>query len=120
MTDLLRRDERPELGFFELSFPSGPPPLDPLSEDADGNARTLHAWARAHYFLERLKAQFPALPAQISWGYEAIERERFVGDWPDGDYESYAYIGVGLLFDPGDAEARAFAERVRAEKPAQW
>lgn len=57
MTALTRRDHRPELGFFELSCPSGAPPGTSLEPDADGNALTLFAWTRAQIYADLLEAR---------------------------------------------------------------
>lgn len=120
MTALARRDEHPELGFFEIPFPEGAPPGSQTAKDAETNALTLSAWARAVRFAAILADAFPAPPPGAQWGCEVSARERFVGEWLDGEYETSAYVAVGVLIAPGDDVARAFAERVRADAPRRW
>lgn len=118
--DLTRRDMRPELAFREIPYPSAAPPLTPLADEADGNARTFFAWGRAHLWADQLAKAFPDPPPGALWAFDASEHEMFVGEWPEGDLDFYASISIGLLFDPADASAAAFAERVVAERPRDW
>lgn len=120
MKGLERRDYHPGMGFMSVPFPEGAPPLDPLAAGADGNAHTFFAWGRAECFRALLAAAFPDPPPGVLWGADVSEREIMMGDWPDGDIESAASVSVGVLFDPEDAAARAFAERVSAERPRAW
>ncbi len=116
---LTRKDYHPDHVFMDIPYPA-PGLFDGLDADADGDARTGHAWSGAHRFAEMLARRFPTPPEGAIWGCDVMEREFFYGEWPEGDYECYAYVTVGVLFRPDDAEARAFAERVRAEAPTTW
>lgn len=120
MSGLQRRDHHPELGFLELPFPSGEPPLAAPDNDADGAAHTFFAWSKAHLFAAMLETAFPDPPPGVLWGFDALERERFVGEWPDGAYEAVASIAIGILFDPADDAGRRFADHVRAQAPRVW
>lgn len=117
---LARRDHHPERAFMEIPYPPEPPVFAGMPEDADGDARTMRMWARAHGFADMLATAFPDPPPGAAWAFDALEREVFIGDWPDGESDFYAYVSVGVLFDPQDAAARAFADRVRAEAPRAW
>lgn len=104
---------------MDLPFPP-PPPTEEPAADADGNTRTFAAWAKANAFVELLDACFPTRHPGVEWGFEAFEREFYIGDWPDADIESYAVISIGMLFDPQDTTARAFADFARAQAPRSW
>lgn len=117
---LQRRDHRPELSFIGVPFPQDAPPLEVPGPGADGNTRTFFSWSRAQLFAERLEQTFPSRPNGALWGCEVLERDCLIGEWPDGDYESYAYVSVGILFDPRNVEARDFAYAVRENSPKSW
>lgn len=117
---LTRRDNEPDYGFMEIPFPPKPGFLDGLPPDADGNMRTAHAWSRAQRWAEALSEIFGAPPEGALWGCEALERDFHLGEWPDGEDQCYAYVSIGVLIRHGDAQARAFADRVRAGAPKEW
>lgn len=115
---LERREARPAWTFLELDTPAGTPPLTPLPKDADGNTRTAHAWAVANAHAALLEAKFGPPPFRASWGFTAVEREFYRGETlAEGDYDYYAWLTLGLLFDPRDEAACAFAAGVRAGHP---
>jgi hypothetical protein len=118
---LARREAWQDWRFLPLDAPSGAPPVAPPPPDADGNARTAHAWATARAHATLLAETFGEPPAGASWGFTEAEREVQRGaSLHDSRYEYFAAVTLGLLYDPADAEACAFAERVRANGDLRW